>query len=255
MPGNRRLCIFGDSHFACLRYALNARLVAHPGVDIEFWGTVGNRFRHLAYADGAIRPTDDFTARRFAAVNDRHRMELRPDDFDMVLFMGCRTRVNRLFMDALHRARHPGLFLSSGVTQRMMADHLHSLPAYGFAKGFAAQGRARIVYAPVSFQTAGFADGLLETCPDAVQGTAAERAALWGLIRAVMAGDGITLLAQDDATVVQGCFTDPAYAVRSADARQDSTHKNARYGAIVLTQVLHLLDSGAETPAPPPPPV
>ena len=66
------------------------------------------------------------------------------DDFDLVLFMGCRTRVNRLFMEFLHRARHPGLFLSSGVKRRLIADHLRALAAYGFAQGFAAQGRARI---------------------------------------------------------------------------------------------------------------
>jgi hypothetical protein len=246
----RRVCVFGDSHFAAIRHALNARLVPRRGVEIEFWGTVGNRFRHLAYEDGAIRPTDDFTARRFASVNARGRMELRPDDFDLVLFMGCRTRVNRLFMEFLHRARHPGLFLSSGVKRRLIADHLRALPAYGFAQGFAAEGRARIAYAPVSFQSAGFPDPDLAEFPDCVQGTAPERAAIWDLLAGVMAEDGITLIAQDDSTVVQGCFTAPAYASRHAEARQDSTHKNGHYGALVLAQALALLPPRAAPEAP-----
>ena len=238
---NRQICIFGDSHIACLRYAVVNRLTPRRFVDIEFWGTAGNRFRHLAYRDGAIRPTDAFTARRFAAINSKGREELRPDDFEMMLFMGCRTRVNGLFMDFLHRAHHPGLFLSTGVKREMVRAHLRHHYCYQFAMGFAAQARARILYAPVSLQTAGIGPDLPVGFEDAARGTAPARAAIWQLIAEVMAEDGITLLAQDDKTVVQGCFTDPAFAVNLGVERQDSTHKNAAYGAIVLEQALNLL--------------
>lgn len=238
---NRQICIFGDSHIACLRYAVVNRLTPRRFVDIEFWGTAGNRFRHLAYLDGAIRPTDEFTARRFAAINSKGREELRPDDFEMVLFMGCRTRVNGLFMDFLHRAHHPGLFLSTGVKREIIKAHLRHHYCYQFATAFAAQARARIVYAPVSLQILGIGPALPAEFADAVRGTPPERAAIWQMIAEVMAEDGITLLAQDDKTVVQGCFTDPGFAVNLAVERQDGTHKNAAYGAIVLEQALNLL--------------
>lgn len=238
---NRQICVFGDSHIACLRYAVVNRLVPRRFIDIEFWGTAGNRFRYLTYADGAIRPTDEFTARRFAAINSRGREELRPDDFEMVLFMGCRTRVNGVFMDFLHRAHHPGLFLSTGVKREIVRAHLRHHYCYQFATAFAAQRRARIVYAPVSLQSFGIGPGLPADFADAQRGTAAERAAIWQLVGEVMAEDGITLIAQDDSTVVEGCFTDPAYAVNLAAERRDGTHKNAAYGAIVLEQALNLL--------------
>ena len=58
-----RLCIFGDSHYACLKQAEVQGLVDVSGVDLEYWGHVGGRFRYLEVRDGAIHPIDDFTAR------------------------------------------------------------------------------------------------------------------------------------------------------------------------------------------------
>jgi hypothetical protein len=232
----RRVMIFGDSHMASVRLALNARparLVPH---DVEFWGTVGHRFRHISLKGGAIVPDDDFTAKRFAVVNRMGRTELRPDDFDAVAFTGCRTRVDGLFMEFLHRNRHRDQFVSSGVQRAIIAGHLRSLYPYQFAMEFARQGKARILYAPVSFQLAGHPHPMTDMFPDAVEGTAKERAAIWALVRAVMAEDGIVLLAQPDGTVVDGCFTNPSYATRHA-ATGDSTHKNATYGALVLRQI------------------
>jgi hypothetical protein len=232
----KRVMIFGDSHMACVRLALNAKPARLAPHDVEFWGTVGHRFRHISLKHGAIVPDDDFTAKRFSVVNRLGRSELRPDDFDAVVFTGCRTRVDGLFMEFLHRARDPALFLSSGVKRAMIAGHLRSLYPYQFAMDFARQARARILYAPVSFQLVGHPHPVLETFPDAVQGTATERAAIWALVRDVMTEDGITLLAQPDRTVVEGSFTKSDFATRHA-ATGDSTHKNAAYGALILRQV------------------
>lgn len=221
---------------ACVRMALNVkpeRLAPH---DIEFWGTTGHRFRHISLKDGAIVPDDDFTAKRFSVVNRLGRTELRPDDFDMVVFTGCRTRVDGLFLEFLHRNRHPGQFISGGVRRAILAGHLRGLYAYQFAMDFARQAKAHILYAPVSFQLAGHPHPMLARFPDAVHGTKAERAAIWALVREVMAEDGITLLAQPDITVAEGCFTKPEYATRHA-ATGDSTHKNMAYGALILRQI------------------
>ena len=101
---------------------------------------------------------------------------------------------------------------------------------------FARQGKARILFQPVSFQLAGHPHPGLDQFPDAVQGTAKERAAIWVLVQDVMAEDGITLLAQPENTVIGGCFTKDIYATRFA-AKGDSTHKNRDYGRAVLRQI------------------
>lgn len=242
LPRDRvRLCIFGDSHIASIRYALKGRDLAGPSVDLEFWGTVGNRFRRIGLQDGALVPEDETTANRFAAVNARGRRLLRPEDFDAILFMGARTRVNMLFAEFLHRARHPDLFLSTGVRREIIRAHLADQRPYGFAQAFAAQGRARILFAPVSFPTVGISTEFLDRCPDAIHGTAAERAEIWALLREVMAEDGITLLPQAERSVTMGCFTAAAYATRHAAERGDSTHKNGAYGRLVLNSLMRAL--------------
>ena len=238
----RHIAIFGDSHMACVRFALNVkpqRLAPH---DVEFWGTVGHRFRHISLKDGAIVPDDDFTAKRFSVVNHLGRTSLRPDDFDVIAFTGCRTRIDGLFLEFLHRNRHPAQFLSSGVRRAIIAGHLRGLYAYQFAMDFARQGKARILYQPVSFQLAGHPHPMLDQFPDAVQGTGRERGVIWALVEDVMAEDGITLLRQPDSTVIDGCFTKPEYATRHA-ATGDSTHKNMAYGALVLRQIRARLDA------------
>jgi hypothetical protein len=232
----QRLCIFGDSHMACVRLALNMRPQALAPLDVEFWGTIGHRFRYVSLKDGALVPDDDFTAKRFSAVNRAGRTSLRPDDFDVIAFTGCRTRVDGLVMEFLHRNRHPDLFVSSGVRRAIIAGHLRSLYPYQFAMDFARQGKARILYQPVSFQLAGHPHPMLDQFPDAVQGTASERAAIWALVQEVMAEDGITLLAQPESTVTDGCFTKAGFATRFA-AKGDSTHKNRDYGRLVLRQI------------------
>lgn len=242
LPSERlRLCIFGDSHIACLRHALKGRTQAALAAETEFWGTVGRRFRKINLQDGALVPEDETTANRFAAVNANGRRLLRPADFDAILFMGARTRVNMIFAEFLHRARHPNLFLSTGVRREIIRAHLVDQRAYGFAQAFAAQGRARIFFAPVSFPTAGISTEFLDRCPDAAQGTAAERAAIWALFREVMAEDGITLLPQAERSVTGGCFTRAAYATRHAAERGDSTHKNGAYGRLVLGSLTRAL--------------
>ena len=242
LPSDRvRLCIFGDSHIASIRYALKGRELTDPPVDVEFWGTVGNRFRKIALQDGALVPEDETTANRFAAVNTHGRRLLRPDDFDAILFMGARTRVNGLFAEFLHRAQTPDLFLSTGVRREIIRAHLADQRAYGFAQAFAAQGKARILFAPVSFPTEGISTEFLDRCPDAIHGTANQRAAIWALLGEVMAVDGITLLPQADRSVTRGCFTAAAYATRHAAERGDSTHKNGAYGRLVLRSLMRAL--------------
>lgn len=235
-----RLCIFGDSHIACLRTAVDQRPPA--GVEIDFWGTAGTRFRMIGLEEGVIRPADAQTARRFAAVSrEGARMALDPAEFDAILFMGVRCRVQRLFAEFLHRARDPALFLSGGVKRAVIRAHLHEKWVYRIARDIAGRGCARILFAPVSFPTAGISTENLDRFPQAGEGSNAERDEIWALIREVMAADGIDLVPQPGRTVTGGCFTAPAYASDRAIARGDSTHRNAAYGRLVLSAALRLL--------------
>lgn len=233
-----RLAIFGDSHYACLRQAHNQKLIDPSGVDVEYWGHVGKRFRFLACRDGAIVPDDDYTARRFAKFNDKGRTFLPAADFDVVFFMACRIDLLRLFRTLL-AARRTGPFLTSGLQRRIAGDWLAELRFYTYARALADTKTARIVLAPVSFPTLGFA-GLAP--PGAVrQAPADDRAAIWQMLAERAADDGITLLPQPEETVTDCLFTHPDYAVANFAALNDYAHRNAAYGALIYNRLLALV--------------
>ncbi len=232
----RKLAVFGDSHYACVRQAHAQDLVDVAGVEVEYWGHVGSRFNFLDFKDGAIVPKDDFTAQRFAKFNEKGRLFLPVADFDMVLFMGARIDVTRLVAVMLRQAG--GSFVSAGLRRRMVRDRLEGLMAYGFAKSFAATKTAQVVISPVPFPTEGYRGMDEALTPTVRTAAAAERAEIWAVIVAAAAEDGIVFLPQPEETVTGGCFTSAAYAVDRFYERDDYAHRNAAYGALVLSDVL-----------------
>lgn len=242
MPSRKpRLCIFGDSHFACLKAAVSEGLVDYSDVEMEFWGNVGNRFRRLGWRNDQIEPLDDFTAHRFAKFNEKQRTVLSAKDFDMILFSGCRITLYALFPELLHRRLTPELRLSEGVERRVISDFLRNLGPYQFARNFAAQKKATIVVAPISFETFGFAETIPKHFENAEQAEAIDREAVWEIVDEIMQEDGIILLRQDECTVVSGCYTDEKFGSKDYLNRKDSTHKNALYGEMVLNATLDLV--------------
>lgn len=242
MPlGSKRLCVFGDSHFICTRQAFEGGLVDATGGDIEFWGNAGAQFRHLAWRNDRIEPLDDYTAGRFAKTNRHGRRTLTAADFDMVLFMGCRVDLYRLFPELLHRRRTGDQRLSPGVERRWIHDFLHRLQPYHFARNSAASADSRVVLAPISFDTAGFDETIPPQFAEARNAQPQEREAVWHVVQEITRTDGIELLRQPDETVIDGCCTDPGYAVQNHLERNDRTHKNAQYGARILTTALDML--------------
>lgn len=240
--GLPRFCIFGDSHYACLKQAEVQGLVDVQGVELEYWGHVGGRFRYLEVRDGAIHPIDDFTARRFAKFNLKGRTFLSAADFDVILVMGARVYVWRLFMQVL-RALAQGPFVSQGLVRRILTDGLRGQAGYRLAAGLAATGTARILLQPVAYYT---------VYPEPLAGTVTpEIAALipdwvpefWHRLEAVAAEDGIALLRQPEATVRAGLFTDAGYAVADHAAKQDYEHHNAAFGAEILSRVMPIARS------------
>lgn len=242
MPSqNPRLCIFGDSHMAAPKEALNQGLVDTSGIDIEFWGNIGRRFRFLTWKNERIEPLDTFTAHRFSKFNEKQRTVLAAEDFDMVLFSGCRLSLYKLFPELLHRRKAPQQWISAGVQRRIIADFLRGFPPYQFARNFAKQGKTAPVFAPISFETEGFGTTVPEKFSAANLANKKDRTAIWDVIDSVMAEDGVGLLRQDERTVVQGCRTKASYAVDNYIEKQDPTHKNAKYGALVLNATLSAL--------------
>lgn len=235
-----RLAIFGDSHYACLRSAHTQGLVDLAGLDVEYWGHLGQRFNMLEYRDGAIRALDDLTAARFAKFNEKGRLFLPAADFDSVLFMGCRLDVSRLFL-GLVDAEMRGAFPSADLCRRMLRGRLDGLAPYGFARAMAAAGQARIYLHPVTMFAHGARDYEALLTPHMTRATPAARNKIWKLFADTMAEDGVTLLPQLDHTFVLGVFTDPIYMTETFDKSPDYTHRSASYGALVYRQLLDLV--------------
>ena len=231
------MCLFGDSHLACLKLALNEGLVDTDGWDIEFWGADGPRFRKLSLADGRIHARPG-ARDRVAQINRAGRRSIGPGDFDAVLFMGVRLRTLELFAPRLHRARQPGGHGSRAACIAEAVDWMTPKRCYRYAASFAASGQTRVLMAPATFPTQGIGPDPLTDWPMARLATAPDRAAIWADLVAVAADDGITLLPQPDRTVVDGVFTRPDHAVAGAADLGDAVHRNGVYGALLLGRVL-----------------
>jgi hypothetical protein len=239
-----RICVFGDSHYACLKQAEGRGLADISGLELEYWGHVGTRFRYLTVRDGAIHPLDDFTARRFAKFNTKGRLFLPAADFDAILVMGARVYVGPVFLMLLHAQCH-GPFISRGLMRRILADRLRGQAGYRLAAGLAATGTAQIVLAPVSFPIRG-PQPMSPLVTEAVMAMSADqRSEIWAALISLAKEDGITLLPQPEESVAGGCFTRADYAVDGHVAKNDYEHKNPAYGAVVWAQALPILRQAA----------
>lgn len=245
MTDRPRLCVFGDSHYACVRQAEAQGLVDVQGVDLEYWGNVGGRFRYLEFRDGAIHPPDADVARRFARFNAKGRTVLPPADFDAILVMGARVYPWRVFFRLL-TALAEGPFVSEGLQRRFLADGLRGYKGYQLAAGLASTRTARVLLAPVAHYTAN-PERFAASVTPVIAGLMAERLPwFWTVLAAAAAEDGIELIPQPDETVMDGMFTDPAYAVADHLAKADYEHHNAAYGALILTRALAMIAAGAQ---------
>jgi hypothetical protein len=241
MPeGLPRLCIFGDSHYACLKQAEMQGLVDVSGVELEYWGHVGGRFRYLAFRDGAIHPIDDFTAMRFAKFNVKGRTFLAAADFDVILVMGARIYLWRLFQGLL-QALSSGPLVSSGLVRRILTDGLRGQAGYRLASGLARTGTARVLLAPIAFHTANEARFAGMITPEMAAILPERLPVFWRILHEVTAEDGITIIQQPAETMVDGLFTDPAFAVEGYLEKQDFEHHNLAYGAVILREAMPLV--------------
>ncbi|OYW58300.1 MAG: hypothetical protein B7Z31_08035 [Rhodobacterales bacterium 12-65-15] len=234
--GKPRLAIFGDSHYACLKQADVQGLVDLSALEVEYWGHVGGRFRNLEFRGGAIHPTDDFTAQRFAKFNEKGRLFLPASDFDVILLAGARTYLARSFL-ALLRLRAQGPFVSRGLMSRILQDNLRDQAGFRLGAALAATSSVRVLLAPIAFYTEYPADlaqmtpEMLALAPDIVP-------FLWEEVARITTEAGMTLIPQPAGTITNWLWTRAEYAVAGYLAKQDHEHHNAAYGALVLTAML-----------------
>lgn len=229
-----RLCIFGDSHYACIRQAETQGLVDMTGLEVEHWGHVGGLFLRLRSRHGVVYSDDERTALRFAKFNEKGRTELVAGDFDAILVMGARTYMVGLFQK-LAEVQRSDQFASQGLRLRMVCDHLRRQFGYQLARSLAAPGTTRVFLAPTSFPTENPGDPAQAPL---VLGQAGHIAATWDLAMRAARQDGIDLVPQPEETRAGGWLTRADFAVADHVRKRDYAHRNARYGALILQRVL-----------------
>ncbi|WP_010141975.1 hypothetical protein [Oceanicola sp. S124] len=233
------LCIFGDSHIASVRQALDAGLLPYVSDHLEFWGAYGPAFRQFEYQDNTVLPRKD-AEEMVAMINGHGRLALRGDAFSAYLFYGARLRIADFLPPMLATLRQGG-HLSAAVRQRVVRRFLEGRKSYRIAQQFArANPGVSVTFAPAPLLTLGV--GVPEkTWPEAEGATADERAEALGWLDAEAGLDGITLLHQPEETIVQGCWTDPHFAATGPGSEDDPVHKSPAFAALMLSRYRALL--------------
>lgn len=240
MPSqNKSICLYGDSHLASIKNAVDAGVDGIDAFDVEFFGAPGPEFRGLRLTDdGAVLPDDDALA-ALKMVNGKGRSQLNGADFDVFHFHGARMRSTEFIAEFLHRTHDADSFVSTAVRAAAMKRWLSSIRSVRVARAFAANSNARVFFSPAPFETPGAgAQKYLQRFPAAKQATAADRDALNSEISAALAADGVTFVPQAEDTVESGCHTRAEFGVENSAETGDWRHMNAAYGARVLSEVI-----------------
>lgn len=241
-----KLMLFGDSHLAAVKRGL-AGIPADrlAGVEVQFWGTAGHRFRQIDWTDGKIVPTNDSTANAFARFNRYGLRELDPALSDAVAFVGARIRPGAVIPDLLNQLVHPDRYLSRAYLKAVLADLFNSLTTYRMARAMAATGRTRVFVAPISLETHRHGKAP-RAYTLARRASRADLELLWSIMAEIMADDGIGAVLQPLDSVVCGYMTDEVYGLPAGD----DVHKNAAYGTLILQAILDAASALAPTAGP-----
>ncbi len=231
-----QFCVFGDSHIACVKHALDEDLLDLKDVTLEFWGAPGPQFRDLHFEGGRLMARSEVARDSLAKINPARVEGLGPEDFDGFLFIGCRLRASEFLLPLLGSLPGSSGYLSSAVRRLMLSRWLEGCRWYRAAREFA---KLR----PVFFSPAGFLnDGIVSEDEVArtinTEATEAERKAIWDRVALAMQQDNIHLIRQPEETVTRGGLTRAEFATTLGDQGDDSVHKNGAYGALILNQAL-----------------
>lgn len=245
MPSRDRvsICVYGDSHIACIKHALDESLVTAPEGGLEFWGASGPAFRGIHLKGGRLQPLTDEARAQVQMISETGRESLEPEDFDVFLFVGSRLRAQSYIVPMLWRLQDDAGFLSQAVRDAVLERWLTGCRSYRAARAFAATGKTRVFFSPASFLNDQVLDAKVVARSINQQATAAQRADLWDGVARRMDQDGVGLIAQPEETVTRGCLTRIEFASSRATELQDPVHKNGAFGALILKELFARLAS------------
>ncbi len=243
LRGSPSICVFGDSHIACIKHALDEGLVTPPDGGLEFWGASGPAFRGIHLKRGRLQPMHDEARAQVQMISETGRESLAAEDFDAFLFVGSRLRSQSYVVPMLWRLQDDSGFLSEAVRAAILDRWLMGCRSYRAACTFAGTGKTRVFFAPASFMNDHVLDEKVIARSINQQATAAQRAELWDGIARRMDQDGIGLIAQPEETVTRGCLTRAEFASSRAIELQDPVHKNGAFGALILKELFARLAS------------
>lgn len=240
--GKPSVCIYGDSHIACVKRAVDEARLDLPVASLEFWGASGPAFRGIHMKGGRLKPLTPEARAQAEMISDSGRDSLGATDFDVVFFVGCRLRAQTYIVPMLWREAEEAGFLSQAVRAAVLERWLTGCRAYRAARDFAATGKTRVFFAPAPFMNDGVLDEKVIARSINQKATAGQRETLWQGVAQRMAQDGVTLIAQPEETVTRGCLTKSDFASERAVELRDPVHKNGAYGALLLRDLFSRLD-------------
>lgn len=242
MPSaNKRktICIFGNSHIACLKHALNQKLYAtRKAIDFEFWGAAGKRFFKLDFVNGKIVPRNERVLSTVLAVNGMGKKVLDPSDYHAILFMGVGITPVKLFAPQLERIRTSKGVLSQAVFSHLCQDWLASHAFYRIARNIAQSSETRIFLAPSSFPCEIAARFRKGRYAGARKASIQEIDKIWLELETIAKRDGITLIRQPMETMSKGIMGSKAFCRVDVDGELSLSHNNPQYGALILKQLV-----------------
>lgn len=245
LQDNPSICVFGDSHIACVKRAVDDGRVDIPADRLEFWGASGPDFRGIHLRGGRLKPMTEEARAQVQMISSSGRDSLGAGDFDAFLFVGSRLRSHSYIVPMLWRARDEAGYLSQAVRDAVLDRWLTGCRAYRAARAFAATGKSRVFFSPASFMNDQIMDEKTIARTINQEASASARADLWNGVAQRMGRDGVTLIAQPEQTVTRGCLTKIDYASERAVEMRDPVHKNGAYGALILEQLFLQLESEA----------
>ncbi len=231
-----RVCIIGDSHIAAVKRAVDegyAPPVDGP-VSIDFFGAPGPSFRDITlHKDRLVAPeallrSDDF-------ISTAGHTALDGTEFDAYFFVSARFRSNQVFEAFLPGLAHPEVFASRATRFTVIRRICLRRTSMRAARALAANGAPYVALSPTPFMTKGIPAVMQYPEGYTAKGAGpAERSVIWSEFERYMKQLGVHLIRQPEETVVDGCLTDPKWAVDDAVAKKDAVHKNPQYARLLL---------------------
>lgn len=230
-----RIAAIGDSHSAAIKTGYESVRADHASVEMVFFAARSNIIFGLIASDGVLAAPSDNTLLATSIKNTSGgSTEIRPNDFDMFLFIGLSRDIFKL----VHAVRGP---YSTEAQRRAICDHWRRSSMVRLIRKLRSisDKPVYVCHAPLPAAPISGAQGV----DDYVQLIALSN-------KYVFSELGCQLIAQPTETIVNQCRTNLVYAKGSRrlaaghpndDTEHDeaeNSHMNQQYGALWLNAFL-----------------